>query len=540
MGILSGSTGIRGNGRVDRVDRGGAAWPLRICRAAWFLAAGLAWLAAAPSAAIERDASYARALESITVENLRGHVAFLADDRLEGREAGSRGGQAAGDYLAKQLADHGLEPAGDDGFFQPFSPHYRNVLARLPGSDPRLRGEVIIVGAHYDHVGRGSARNSRGRIGQIHNGADDNASGTSAMLELAEAFALLVEPPKRTILFVGWDAEEKRMLGSQHWAAHPTVPLENVVFNFNMDMIGRLRNETVYVFGTRSAPGLRRFTSERNPGFDLAFDWTTQPNADHWPLFDRGIPYLMFHTGKHAEYHTERDDLELIDHEGMRRLARFLFAVVHDMANAPEMPGFRTAARHETNWMRGQWHASSRDSGSRLGIRWRESVGEDEGVRLTGVESGSPAASAQLRPGDRIVRLGEQEIRNGDELRWAVFHASGPTELVIERPSESEPRALTTELPEQPLRVGITWRVDAASPGAVVLTGVVPGSPAALAGLRAGDRIYQVGGRDFADEDEFADRLKELPSPLELLIERQGRVEPILVRFDAAPCRRAA
>jgi len=489
----------------------------------------------------DRGSSYSIALESITAEALHEHVYFLADDRQEGREAGTRGGRASGDYLADQFARCHLEPAGDGGgYHQPFPFRCRNVLAQLRGSDPKLQYEIILVGAHYDHVGYGSPRNSRGRPGQIHNGADDNASGTSGVLELAQAFSLLAEPPKRTILFVGWDAEEKGMLGSKHWVAHPTVPLDNVVLAVNMDMIGRLRNDTVLVLGTRSGFGLRRFLAERNPGFELDFDWNTGPNADHWPLFDRGIPYLTFHTGRHAQYHTQNDDAELINEEGMRRLVQFLFATVYDLANAPTAPSFRAAARHETNWMRGRLSEPNSRPAARLGIHWREPSRPEEGVVLTSVQTGSPAAAARLQPGDRLVQFAGQEIRSSDELRRAVFHASGPTEVVVRRPSERQPRTVTAELPRQQLRVGVTWRVDPAAPSTVVLSGVVPGSPADRAGLRAGDRVYQVAGEDFADEEDFAARLRQLPGPIELVIERQGRLETVVVRLDAIALDRAA
>ncbi len=490
--------------------------------------------------ASERDASYLLALESIKTDNLKGHVGFLADDRQEGREAGSRGGRVCGDYVAKQLARYQLEPVGSDGYFQPFPLGCRNVLGQLRGSDPRLQFEIILVGAHYDHVGYGSRRNSRGSIGQIHNGADDNASGTAALLELAEAFSLLSEPPARTVVFVAWDAEEKGLLGSKHWVRHPTVPLDNVVFTFNMDMIGRLRNNTVTVFGTRSGFGLRRFVAEHNCGFNLAFDWTTKPNADHWSLFDRRIPYLMFHTGKHAEYHTENDDLELIDHEGMRRIARFLFATIYDLANARRASRFRAAARYEANQMRRQLCAPAGRPAVRLGVQWREPAAAEEGIQLTSVQAGSPAEAARLQPGDRIIQLGGQKVHSGDELQWAVFHASGPTDLVVQRPGESEPRKITTRLPGDRLRIGITWRVDSAAPGTVVLTRVMPGSPAHQAGLRAGDRVYQVAGEDFADEKEFAERLRHLPGSVEFLIERQGRLETVILHFDARPLKRAA
>ncbi len=195
-----------------------------------------------------------------------------------------RGGRAAGDYLAEQYARlHVPGAAADGGYFQPFAPNFRNVLAILQGSDPQLRDQVIVVGAHYDHIGYGGHGLSLGPYGYIHPGADDNASGTSAVLELAKAFTILSSPPKRSILFAAWDAEEKGLLGSKHWVAHPTVPLEHVAAALNLDMIGRLRDEHLIVFGVRSGYGWRRLISGQNDdsGLRLDFSWSLKPNADY-------------------------------------------------------------------------------------------------------------------------------------------------------------------------------------------------------------------------------------------------------------------
>ena len=143
---------------------------------------------------------------SITNHELRGHVEVLADDMLEGREAGSRGGHAAARYLMKRLEEARLQPAGPGGAYtQSFQGRNQNLLAKLEGADPQLRGEYIVVGAHYDHVGYGTRRNSYGPWGFIHNGADDNASGVSALLEVIDAMSRGEYQPRRSILFCFWD-----------------------------------------------------------------------------------------------------------------------------------------------------------------------------------------------------------------------------------------------------------------------------------------------------------------------------------------------
>jgi C-terminal processing protease CtpA/Prc len=190
--------------------------------------------------------------------------------------------------------------------------------------------------------------------------------------------------------------------------------------------------------------------------------------------------------------------------------------------------------------MRRQLASRAGPAPARLGVRWREESGGSLGIQLVSVDAGTPADAAQLQPGDRIVRLGEQKIDSGETLQRAVFYASGPTPLLVKRHGESKPRKITAKLPKQPLRVGITWRVDSAAPHAVVLTRIVAGSPADRAGLRPGDRVYQVDGKDFADEKEFAKRLTAPSDTIELLIDRHGRLETIVLHLDASPVKRAA
>ena len=165
------------------------------------------------------------------------------------------------------------------------------MLAILQGSDPKLRDQVIVVGAHYDHLGYGG-RASLGPYGYIHPGADDNASGTAAVLELAKAFTILSAPPKRSILFAAWDAEEKGLLGSKYWVAHPTVPLEHVVAAVNLDMVGRLRDDHLIVFGARSGYGWRRLLSSQNDDRP-AVGFLVEPEAER-----RSLPLLRArHSG---------------------------------------------------------------------------------------------------------------------------------------------------------------------------------------------------------------------------------------------------
>jgi hypothetical protein len=494
--------------------------------------------------AAEKNAAYLTALDSIRADDVKFIVDYLADDAREGREAGTRGGYAAGDFVIQRLTQLHLRPAGDPGRFpQVFAPNYRNMLGLLEGSDPKLKDELIVVGAHYDHIGYGSKTTSRGGIGHIHNGADDNASGTSGVLELAHAFTLLPEAPRRSILFVLWDGEEKGLLGSKYWTAHPTLPDRRVAFMLNLDMIGRLRGDRVIVFGSRTSFGMRRLSTAANEGLVLDFPWTMIPNADHYSFFAKNVPVLFLHTGLHDQYHRPEDKANLIDAGGIRRVARFAFTLLYDLANREAGPRFRDLARSENETIRKQMEKSQTALPDRLGATWigvAPSGTSPGGVRLADVVLNSPAETAGLRTGDRILQFGGRRIATGDDLTGAVFGAGQKAPVVVERPGAVQSLEFTVELSGDPLRVGLIWRVDDAEPGTVVLTNVVPASPAARAGLKAGDRIYQIEGRDFADENEAVRRFKTLSSPIHVSVERDGQIRPMEIRLEAQPVRRAA
>jgi len=509
------------------------------------LLAAAIWLSIGPCAAPagERDASFALALESIRGEQLKGHVDYLADDALEGREPGTEGGREAGRYLAEKLQQIGLGGAGvDAGFFQPFDPNYRNVLGLLRGGDAKLGTRYVVVGAHYDHLGYGTRRNSRGQVGRIHNGADDNASGTSAVLEVAEAFTLLPQPPRRSILFALWDAEEKGLLGSKHWIAHPTLPLDRVDVLLNVDMVGRLRDDRMMVYGSRTGYGWRRLLSQANQEAELRleFPWGLKGNGDHWPFFDRNVPGLMLHTGLHDHYHCPTDDAHLINVEGMTRAARLLLAIAYDVANADAVPPFRAAARQEASSQRRPQPEGPSQKPTRLGVEWRAERASEEGIRLARVAAGSPAERAGLQPGDRIVEVAGRAIHTSDDLSWAVASADNPVRIRVRRAGRDRPLDLTGRLDGRALRLGILWRTEDAEPGALVITDVIRGSPAAEAELQPGDYVYQIAGRDFADEARFIELVEALPGPVTLLVERDGRLRTVEIPVDPHPRKRAA
>ncbi len=491
--------------------------------------------------------SFLAAVESIRTDDARKHVSVLASDTFEGREAGSRGGKAASIYLAKQLRKYELAGGGTNKqYFQEFDHEYvnefRNVIGLLRGSDPELSQEFIVVGAHYDHVGYGNQTNSQGPIGYIHNGADDNASGTSGLLEVIEAFTSLELPPKRSILFTFWDAEERGLLGSKYWTANPTVPLKQIKLAVNADMIGRLRKNRLFVFGTRTGRGLRRFVAEQNRGVGLLtdFTWEMKADSDHHPFFERNIPSLMLHTGKHSDYHRPSDDIDKVNFDGVRQVSRLLFHIAYHAANTPDLPAFRPDSLQETVAQQKQLEWPLPPPAMRFGVAWDSELSEKRIIELTGIDRGSAADRAGLRIGDRIVRFGSHAVHQTEDFRTLVVTATNPVPVVVKRPGADKPLELKVNLTGEASRIGVVWRDDEAEPGCVILRRVIAASPADAAGLKANDRIIGVAGRRVVNSDDFHRLLTTGKSPIKVVFERSGQFQTAEIRPIDEPKQRSS
>lgn len=482
------------------------------------------------------DSAFLAALNSITADDLYNHVAFLAKDDLEGREAGMPGGQTAGEYLRAVLEQYGLQPGGTNGFFQDFGDGYRNVIAVLPGSEANLADEVIVLGAHYDHVGYGGRRNVRDTAGMIHNGADDNASGTAAVLEIAQAAAILPQPPKRTLLFIFFDAEEKGLLGSKHWTENPTRPLEQVKFMFNLDMVGRLRDQRVEVYGWRSAPGVRSLVCEANRGinFDLEFSWRNRFDSDHAPFFRKSIPIVLLHTGLHDDYHKASDDYDKINYEGMQSIARWTFEMAMDLANAESIPAFRPKVNEDSDGKLKEILESPGNWRDRVGMKVvsdtsTETARQHGYLRVEKVFFQTPAEAAGIQVGDRILSVNGRRVTTPAEFAAVTLLCKESSIRLTIRSNFGEGPEVETEvsLIGPPIRLGVQWYVDEAVPKSVMVSHVLPGSPADAAGIQPGDYIYLVNGRAIEDPDQFDRVILEADSPIRLEIEHRGRIRTV-------------
>jgi len=393
--------------------------------------------------AVERTVAAARG--SINAADASRHVTALADDSFEGREGGSRGGHAAGTYIVGVVEKLGLQPAGDDGsFYQRFG-GMRNILALLPGGDPAVAHELVVVGAHYDHVGYGNAANSYGPTGFIHNGADDNASGVAGLIEVMEAFQHLPVRPRRPILFAFWDGEEKGLLGSYHFLRVRPKPLEKhaIAFSLNLDMIGRLRGERLEIYGSRTAEGLRTALVQANThggqaaNVEFVFDWEITDDSDHYPFIAARIPTVMFHTGLHDQYHRPSDDVHLVNFTGIEPVARLTLDFVTAIADDPGPPRpFRPQARQETAATRRaleQPAAAGNTPRGRWGMSTRGDTAEPAGPVVVRVEPGSPVAVAGLALGDRVIAIDGVAILNQADMVSRLGSADDQIVIDVDR-----------------------------------------------------------------------------------------------------------
>ena len=315
-----------------------------------------------------------------------------------------------------------------------------NVLAFLPGKTD----EYVIVGAHYDHLGRGDSHSlAPSQIGQIHPGADDNASGTAGVLELARVFAPLAGKLDRGILFANFAGEELGLLGSAEWVKEPTRPLEKAVVMLNMDMIGRIKDAKVFIGGVGTGSTLKSALEDaaQGSGFRLEYSESGYSSSDHTSFVTRKIPVLFFFSGLHADYHKPSDTWDKINSSAAAQLLNLVSKVSVELADADEKPKFVVVAENP--------HAGGLPGGGGSGYGpYFGSVpdfGETEnGVRFSDVRPGSPAAKAGLQGGDILVQFGDKTIKNlfdftdalrrskvGDVVEVTVMRAGKPLKASV-------------------------------------------------------------------------------------------------------------
>ncbi len=320
------------------------------------------------------------------------HVRYLAAPEREGRGLGTRGIQEAADYIAKAFAAAGLAPAGDKGGWQQAFPEGANVIGVLPGANPAFDGQTVIVSAHYDH------------LGPNHPGADDNASGVAALLELARTIASQGRPP-RTLVFAAFSGEESGLLGSRWYAAHPTpVALTGIRANVNLDTVGRLGAGPVRIIGTGTATEWSPMF--RGVGFSTGIAIQSIEGAavssDQQAFIERGIPGVQVFSGANLDYHKSTDTADKIDGAGLVKIVTVTKEAVDYLAARPEplhatIPGASA---------QGPVAKPAAPTERKVSFGVVPDFGyTGRGVRADSIIPGSPAAAAKLQAGDIILSM---------------------------------------------------------------------------------------------------------------------------------------
>lgn len=323
-----------------------------------------------------------------------------------------------------------------------------NVIGMIPGNDPKLKDEAVIIGAHYDHLGRGGQGSLAINSTEIHHGADDNASGTSAMLELARQYAK-EKKNKRTLIFIGFSGEEEGLLGSKHYVNNPLFPLDKTVAMLNMDMVGRLTDDKLNVGGIGTAAEWRELVTSKNvvtppvyepkskgPGEKAAESWprfNLQLNedgfgpSDHSSFYGKQVPVLFFFTGTHTDYHKPTDTAEKINYGGLQRIVVYVKDITNYLVDVASRPTYKVA------------QTSGQGEGRRgfavtIGVVPGYGDGND-GMLLDGVRDGGPAALAGLKAGDKVIKFAGKEIRSVQDYVYVLgeLKADVEYEIVVKR-----------------------------------------------------------------------------------------------------------
>ena len=376
--------------------------------------------------------------------SMKEDVAVLASDSLHGRQTGTSYEVMAADYIAKRFKNLGLEPKGTNGYFQEFSfkdksdPH-GNVDYVSKSEDSTITGtnvigyldnhaeNIVVIGAHYDHLGMGiEGTLYRGENPEIHNGADDNASGVAAMLHIIKSLKGLNS--NNNYLFIAFSGEEMGLLGSNYYVKNPTIDLKKVDYMLNMDMVGRLNNEnTMAVHGVGTSPIFKQILFANKGELHIAEHESGVGPSDHTSFYLMDIPVLHFFTGQHEDYHKPSDDAEKLNYDGMETITQFILSIITELNDdgkitfrktkneSQEVPAFKVT----------------------LGVV-PDYLFDGKGMRIDGVSEDKPAQKAGMQKGDIVIKMGDNEIVDMMSYMKSLgkFEKGSNTKVTIDRKGE--------------------------------------------------------------------------------------------------------
>jgi Zn-dependent M28 family amino/carboxypeptidase len=388
--------------------------------------------------------------QNINEQNLKTNISFLASDKLKGRGTSSPEELVSANYIANQFKKIGLTPY-NNSYLKPFSfkknldPHdtsivgikerfSNNVVGFLDNKAPY----TIVIGAHYDHLGLGHDHNSLdpNPEGKIHNGADDNASGTAGVIELANYFASNKQTEPYNFLFICFSGEELGLLGSKKWCDDPDLDLKTVNYMINMDMIGRLNDSTkkLLVYGVGTSPVFVPLIDSMNTNLRIIKDSSGIGPSDQTSFYLKDLPVLHFFTGQHSDYHKPSDDAEKINYKGEVEVLNYIVTLIEKTYGYPKLTFSKTRTP---------------DTGKSsfkvtMGVM-PDYTFEGKGMRIDGVSDNKPAFKAGVLKGDVVIKLGEDEVTDVMSYMKALskYNKGDTTKVKVQRGKETKEMDLT-------------------------------------------------------------------------------------------------
>lgn len=372
--------------------------------------------------------------QEINQQLLKKHIEFLASDKLKGRGTSTKQEKKAAAYIANKFETIGLQPKGTNGYYFDFTfkkninPHDtnainvklrkgRNVVAYLDN-----KAELtVIIGAHYDHLGLGRDHNSldANPAGKIHNGADDNASGTAGVLALADYFAKNNIKEKFNFLFICFSGEELGLLGSKKYCDNPTIDFTRVNYMVNMDMIGRLNDSTnkLIIYGVGTSPTWVPLIDRTADNFSIKKDSSGIGPSDQTSFYLKDMPVLHFFTGQHSDYHKPGDDAGKINYPGEAKVLGYIIKLIFETEKMPKLLFTKTKSQE----------TKSTKFKVTMGVM-PDYAFEGKGMRIDGVSDGKPAAKAGVLKGDVIIQIGDKRVNNvQDYMEGLSAYSKGDT-----------------------------------------------------------------------------------------------------------------
>ena len=382
----------------------------------------------------------------VAENKIKEDVVFLADDKLEGRQTGTPGEILASKYIVKRFKAIGLQPKGTEGYVQSFSfkpktdPH--SEVEFTTNADSTITGHnvigfidnnaetTIVIGAHYDHLGFGGEGSLyREKDKAIHNGADDNASGVAVMLNLASRLRVKNNQAKikdkNNYLFMAFSGEEMGLLGSNYFSKNPTIEAESINYMINMDMVGRMKQDsTIAVYGTGTSPMFKQTIKANNDKFKIVENESGVGPSDHTSFYLIDIPVLHFFTGQHEDYHKPGDDSEKLNYAGMNLISDYIYSIINDLDDNGELAFRKTKNESEET------------------PRFKVGLGvvpdylyDGKGMRIDGTREDTPAFAAGLQKGDVVVKLGDSTITDMMSYMRAlsVFDKGDEADITVRR-----------------------------------------------------------------------------------------------------------